>query len=148
MSSTYLSLHYHIVFGTKKRKPYLDQNLCERMHEYLGGIIRSMDGYPQIIGGTADHIHMLIGLKGTHCIADVLREVKKNSSMWAHKTIGEHDFEWQEGYAAFTVSATACAGVKRYIAHQEIHHRRMSFKEELIELLEKAGVTYDPRYLE
>jgi putative transposase len=84
-----------------------------------------------------------------HCyLADVLRELKKASSVWVHEQIGLMTFAWQEGYAAFTVSPTARPAVKRYIAHQEEHHRKKSYREELIELLAKAGIEYDPKYLD
>lgn len=100
------------------------------------------------MGGVADHVHLLIGLKATHCFSDVLRELKKSSSAWIHDEIGNRDFAWQEGYAAFTVSPTARAAVKGYIARQEEHHRQQDSRCELIKLLKKAGVEYDPRYFE
>lgn len=119
-----------------------------RLHEYLGGTISGLGGFPQGIGGVADHVHLLVGLKATHCLADVLRELKKASSVWVHEEIGLRAFSWQEGYAAFTVSATARKAVQNYIAHQEEHHRVKSFREELVEMLDKAGIEYDPSYLD
>src|SRR4029079_2991155 len=97
--------------------------------------------------GTADHVHLLIGLKATHCLADVLRELKKSSSVWVNEEIGEV-FAWQEGYAAFTVTPTARPAAKKYIANQEEHHRAKSYREELIEMLAIAEVEYDPRFLD
>jgi putative transposase len=148
MPSTYLSLHYHLIFGTKNRQPTIDAQWRPRLHEYLGGTIRGLGGIPQGVGGVADHVHLLIGLKATHCVADVLRELKKASSLWVHEQIGLASFAWQEGYAACTVGATAREGVQGYIAHQDEHHRRKSFREEVIEMLEKSGIEYDPRYLD
>ncbi len=148
MPSTYLSLHYHLIFSTKNREPLIDPEWRSRLHEYLGGTVSGMDGFPQGIGGVVDHVHLLVGLKATHCLADVLRELKKASSTWVHQKIGLKSFAWQEGYAAFTVSAPAREGVQRYIANQEEHHRVKSYREELIELLEKAGIEYDPKYLD
>ncbi len=148
MPSTYLSLHYHIIFATKDRRPWFDVKWRGRMHGYLGGAIRDMGGVPQIIGGVEDHVHMLIGLRATHCLADVMRELKKNASLWAHKEIGQPYFGWQEGYAAFSVSPTARDGVRQYIENQEEHHRKESFREELVALLKRAGVEYDPKYFE
>jgi putative transposase len=80
MGSTYLSLHYHLVFGTKNREPFLVAEWRSRLHEYLGGTISGLGGFPQRVGGVADHVHLLIGLKATHRLADVLRELKKASS--------------------------------------------------------------------
>ncbi len=148
MGSTYLSLHYHLVFSTKNRKPTIAAEWRSRLHEYLGGTVAGLGGFPEGIGGVADHVHLLIGLKATHCLADFLRELKKASSIWVHEQIGLPSFAWQEGYSAFTVSATVRAAVRNYIAHQEEHHRGKSFREELIELLDKAEIRYDPKYLE
>jgi len=147
MPSTYLSLHFHLVFSTKNREPTIRNAWKERLHEYLGGTIRGLGGFPEGVGGTADHVHLLVGLKATHCLADVMRELKKSSSEWVHAEIGEN-FAWQEGYAAFTVSPTAREGVQSYIANQEEHHRVKSSRDELIEMLAKAGVEYDPHYFD
>ncbi len=148
MASTYLSLHYHLVFGTRNREPCIALSWRPRLHEYLGGTISGLSGSSQGVGGVADHVHLLVGLRATHCLADVLRELKKASSLWVHEQIGLRSFAWQEGYAAFTVSATARAAVQNYIARQEEHHRRKSFREELVEMLSKAGIEYDPKYLD
>src|SRR5690348_9706941 len=107
MPSTYLSLHYHLVFSTKGRVPSIDAAWRSDLHAYLGGTIRGLGGVPEAIGGVADHVHLLVGLKATHCLADVIRELKKAASIWVHEKIGAGDFAWQEGYAAFTVSPTA-----------------------------------------
>jgi len=148
MPSTYLSLHYHLVFSTKSREPSIAAPWRGRLHEYLGGTIAGLDAFPEKIGGTADHVHLLVGLKATHCLADVLREVKKASSLWIHEHIRLRSFAWQEGYAAFTVSPTSRNAVQEYIANQEEHHRTKSFREELVEMLEKAGIGYDAKFLD
>lgn len=144
--STYLSLHYHLVFGTKDRRPFIKPLWRSRFHEYLGGTVRGLGGIPESVGGVEDHVHLLCGLRATHCLADFMRELKKASSVWASEN-HERDFAWQEGYAAFTVSATSREGVKRYIASQEEHHRKIGYREELEEMLTLAGVEYQPDYL-
>jgi len=148
MGSTYLSLHYHLVFGTKGRVPRIEDAWRARLHDYLGGTVRGLGGVAQQVGGVRDHVHLLVGLKATHCLADFVRELKKGSSAWVRQEAGDGEFAWQEGYAAFTVSATARDAVAKYVANQEEHHRERSFQEELTELLERAGVAYDARYLE
>ena len=120
----------------------------ERLHEYLGATVGGLGGNTQGVGGMPDHVHLLFGLKATHCLADFMRELKKAASVWVHDKIGEKAFRWQEGYGAFTVSPNGRDGVRGYIANQEEHHRVKSFREELQEFLEKAGVEYDPRYLD
>jgi hypothetical protein len=116
------------------------------MHSYLGGIIRGMNGVAEIVGGVSDHVHLLVSLRPVHCIADVLRELKKESSVWAKQHFSK-TFEWQEGYAAFSVSPSAIASVKKYIANQEEHHQRVSFVDELKEFLKSAGIEYNEKYL-
>ena len=148
MSSTYLSLHYHIVFSTKERRPMIADAWKDRLHEYLGGTMKGLDGFPQGVGGVADHVHLLVGLKATHRLSDLVRELKKASSAWVHDEIGLKSFAWQEGYSAFTVSATSRDGVKRYIANQAEHHQQRTFCEELIDLLTKARIEFDERYLD
>ncbi|MBK8266975.1 MAG: IS200/IS605 family transposase [Planctomycetes bacterium] len=148
MPSTYLSLHYHLVFGTKNRGPFIVPQWRSRLHEYMGGTIVGLGGIPQGIGGVADHVHLLVGLKATHCLADVLRELKKASSTWVHDQIGNSLFAWQEGYAAFTVGAAARQAVQSYITNQEAHRRTHSFREELVAMLERAGIKCDAKYLE
>ncbi len=132
MSSTYLSLHYHLGFGTKNRIASIGLSWRSRLHEYMGGTVCGLGGFPEVIGGTADHVHLLLALKSPHCLADVVRELKKASSAWVHKEI----------------AATVRDAVRKYISNQEEHHRFKSFREEFVEFLEKAGIEYDPRYLD
>ena len=146
MGSTFLSLHYHIVFSTKERRPFLLDAWRGKMHEYLGGTVRGLGAIPETIGGVADHVHLLVGLRATHCLADFMQELKKATSLWA-KDNHEPEFAWQEGYAAFTVSYTHLDAVKEYIRTQEEHHRQTDFVEELKRLLERNGVEYKPEYL-
>lgn len=148
MPSTYLSLHYHIVFGTKNREPLIDTAWRSRLHDYLGGTIRGLGGFSEGVGGVADHVHLLISLKATHCLADVMREMKKKSSVWVHQEICLASFAWQEGYGAFSISATSREAVREYIANQAVHHRITSFREEMIVMLNKCKVDFDPKYLD
>ena len=147
MSSTHLSLHYHIVFGTKNHEPMIQPAWRGDLHAYLGGIIRSAKGIAESVGGVSDHVHLLIGLRATHCLADVLRDLKAVSSGWVHDEIGARGFAWQEGYGAFTVSASQRGVVRRYIEKQGEHHRTHTFRDEYLELLRRSGVEFDERYV-
>ena len=147
MSSTHLSLHYHIVFGTKDHEPLITPVWRDRLRAYLGGVVRTLDGVPEEIGGVADHVHLLVGLRATHMLADVLREIKSVSSGWVHEDVGVSSFAWQEGYGGFTVSASQLAKVRAYIRQQEEHHRTRTFREEYLALLERNEVEFDERYL-
>lgn len=147
MPSTHSSLHFHIIFSVKHRQPLIAAEWRLRLHPYLGAIIDRLDGKPEAVGGTADHVHLLAGLRPKHTLADVVREVKASSSQWVHRTIGIKKFSWQDGYGVFTVSPSNIAAVKKYIAHQEEHHRRKTFQEEYLEFLRESGIQFDERYL-
>jgi REP element-mobilizing transposase RayT len=148
MPSTFLSLHFHLVFSTKDRESSIAAAWRPRLHQYLGGVVNGLGGLSEGIGGTADHIHLLVELRATHLLADFMRELKKGSSKWVHDEICLKGFAWQEGYAAFTVSASAVDEVRRYIENQEEHHRERSFREELKTMLVRSGVKFDERYLD
>ncbi|MEO8435076.1 MAG: transposase [Pyrinomonadaceae bacterium] len=105
-----------------------------------------MNGVAEIVGGVADHVHLLVSLRPIHRLADVMRDLKKDSTNWAKEEINQ-SFGWQDGYAAFTVSPTATEAVRKYIANQEAHHAKRSFVDELKELLKNAGIEYDEKYL-
>jgi REP element-mobilizing transposase RayT len=113
MGSTYLSLHYHIVFSTKNRQSLIANEWQLKLHDYLGGTVSGLGGVVEGVGGVADHVHLLVGLRATHTLSDFMRELKKSTSIWAHDTVRIPNFAWQEGYAAFTVSPTATDAVKR-----------------------------------
>ena len=147
MPLTHLSLNYHIVFSTKNREPILAASWRAELHAYLGGILRDLGGVAQQVGGVADRVHFLAALKATHCLADVLRDTKTGSSRWIHDTMKIRSFAWQEGYGAVTVSPSDVPRVRRYIARQEEHHRKKTFQEEYGEILVKAGIPFDERYL-
>ncbi len=99
------------------------------------------------VGGIVDHIHILAGLRPSHRLSDVMREVKHESSRWIHETIGKREFAWQEGYGAFTVSASNLDRVRDYVLGQEAHHRAKTFQEEYVAMLQRGLIDYDERYL-
>jgi REP element-mobilizing transposase RayT len=123
MGSTFFSLHYHIVFSTKERRPLIHADWRPRLHSYLGGIIRGVGGVPEIVGGVDDHVHLMTSLRPMHCLADVMRDLKKDSTNWVKVNL-DRSFAWQEGYAAFTVSPSAIESVRTYIRNQESHHAK------------------------
>ena len=146
MGSTFYSLHYHIVFSTKERRQLIRPEWRQQLHEYLGGTIRGLGGVAEMVGGVTDHVHLLMSLKTSAAPAEIVRELKKASSVWAAEKY-DRLFSWQEGYAIFSTSWTHCPVLNRYIAGQEEHHRQLPFADELKRLLKKNGVSYDPKYL-
>jgi REP element-mobilizing transposase RayT len=145
--STYFKLHYHLVFSTKNRVACLDKDWRPKLWEYMGGTIRGLGGVPHGVGGWIDHIHVLFDLRPTHSIPDIVRELKKASTEHIRRQYGLPRFLWQEGYGIFSVGWRERDAVKDYIARQEEHHRKKTFTEEFIVLLDEAGVEYDPKYL-
>lgn len=147
MPSTYSNLLYHIVFSTKDRAPLISDEIKEELYRYMAGIAREEGGTLLEIGGIEDHVHLLAKFKPSIAVSDMLRLIKTNSSKWMHEEKGHPRFGWQEGYAAFSVSESQVVAVRRYIRNQAVHHRRQSFQEEFVAMLERHGVEYDPRYL-
>jgi putative transposase len=150
MPGSYTQLLYHLVFSTKKRRPLIDASLREPLHDYMGGIVRGMKHCDLLeIGGVADHVHILVRLHASIALGDALRVCKASSSKWANERVKQKGwFEWQEGYAAFTVSQAQLARLSAYILNQEQHHRRQDFRSELITLLKKHGIKFEEQYLD
>ena len=109
--------------------------------------MKTLGGIPIAIGGTADHVHLLMGLLSTHRLADIVKDIKVASSKWVHVELGHKLFGWQNGYGAFTVGTLQLERVRHYVLNQEEHHRKKTAKEEYIELLCLAGIEYDEKYL-
>ncbi len=145
---SYSQLTYHIVYSTKFRYPSILPELRERLYEYIGGIIRAKNGCVEEIGGVADHIHILARLSATIAIADMIRDIKANSSRWINEQPETtRPFEWQKGYGAFTVSYDRIPNVSGYIQKQEEHHKSVSFQDEYIDFLKRHGIEYRLEYL-
>lgn len=146
MPSSYIASYFHLVFSTKDRLRLILPEWEERLYAYMGGIVKGMDAMPLKINCIEDHSHLLVSLKSKHRLDYFLRDLKGESSLWIHKEI-TRVFEWQKGYSAFSVSPTAVEDVKRYIANQKEHHRRVDFKTEYVDLLQKAGIEFDEKFL-
>lgn len=145
MAGTFSRLLYHVVFSTKSRTRFIDSKLRTELYPYMGGIIRRQGGWLLSLGGMPDHVHILLRLKPDVAIAELVRHVKGGSSKWVHEQKGLcPDFAWQTGYAAFSVSESKEATVRSYIERQEAHHRRTTFKDELLTLLRKHNIEFDP----
>ena len=141
-------VYVHITFSTKKRYPFIDDSVSERLWEYLGGICKGMECHPVRVGGCADHVHILCLLSKKVLQVKLLEEVKKQSSKWI-KTIDERysNFYWQEGYGLFSVNPAEIDIVVDYIANQKIHHQKRTFEDEFLAFLKKYKVEYDERYI-
>ena len=148
MGHTYVSNLVHYVFSTKHRKKLITPTLEARLWPYMGGIARDNDMKAISIGGTEDHIHLLLSLPATIQIAKAIQLIKGGSSKWVHDEFPEHrDFGWQEGYGAFTIGISQVQETITYIQQQKEHHRRTTFQEEFLKILKKHGIAYDTRYI-
>ncbi len=146
MPHTYTNFLYHIVFSTKDRFPFIKSESKPRFYEYIGGTIRGIGGICLEIGGVEDHIHLLVKLKPTLDVPKFLQELKPNVTNWTRKNLYPK-FEWQNGYGGFTVGESQIESVRRYIQNQETHHKKVGFEEEFKDLLRKAGIEFDERFL-
>ena len=139
----------HTVFSTKSREPFLtDKAVREEMHAYIAGTCTKLGSPSMVVGGVADHVHILCALSKNVAVAKFVYDVKRSSSKWI-KTKGHNFavFHWQNGYGAFSVSESQVTRVKAYIANQEQHHRKLTFEEEFRRFLKAHPVEYDERYV-
>jgi len=146
MPRSLTNLLIHAIFSTKDRAPVIRPEFQDNLFRYMGGIVRQIGGKALIVGGTADHVHILLELPATLAVADAMRLVKTNSSRWVNRKHAR-GFAWQAGYGAFSVSRSNLSAVAKYIAEQQQHHARMDFKQEYIQFLKKHGVVYDERHI-
>jgi len=146
-----LSLVYvHIVFGTKCRKhwPALNEKHLPRVNAFIAGVFRNHGCVPLAVNGYANHVHPLINQARTVALSKVVGEAKAASSKWIRSEFeGCKDFQWQCGYAAFSVSPRHIVEAKRYVANQEARHKTLPFEDELTQLLRASGILYDERFL-
>jgi len=147
MPSTYGSLLCHVVFSTRNRLPQVAPEWRARLHGLLGHVALDHDARPLEVGGVADHVHILLALRPVHCLGELMRAIKRDSSRWVHDTIGLASFAWQEGYGYFGVSPDGLEDLRRYIREQEAHHRKRTFQQEFVALLQAYGVEYEEKYL-
>ncbi len=144
----YTKLAYHIVFGTKYRQPTIHREFRNRLYEYLGGTIRGLNGHLIEIGGVDDHVHLLTTIPPTIALSDAIRDIKAGASKWVNELPESASrFEWQKGYAAFTVSHSQIEAVRKYLRNQETHHKKQTFEEEYVAFLRRHEIEFDPRFL-
>jgi len=149
MSQSLVQIYVHIVFSTKDRVAFLhDLAFRERVHAYLAGICNQQDCPALIVGGVADHVHLLCRLGKQIDISSLIREMKRDSSSWVKQEQASLNlFYWQGGYGAFSISPSHVPALTRYIQNQEQHHKKETFQEEFRRICAKYGVPIDERYV-
>jgi putative transposase len=147
MPQSLSAVYIHLVFSTKHRQPFLhDKELRKDLHSFLGGTTKTLECPPILVGGVEDHVHLLARFGRTITQADWVKELKRVSNLWL-KDQGINSFEWQGGYADFSVSQSSLEQVKSYIANQEQHHAKLTFQDEVRALLRKHEMEWDERYV-
>ena len=144
---TYTNLLTHALFSTKDRQPLIRTEMKSDLYAYMGGIMANLRCKPVLMNGPNDHVHLLFVLPASLSLAVLMEKLKANSSKWANERWQRRAFSWQTGYTAFSVSQSKLDEVKAYISHQEEHHRKLTYQDEVVALLEKHGVEFDPRFV-
>ena len=148
MPQSLSAVYIHLVFSTKERRPFLrDLAIQKSLHSYLGSISKRLGCAPLSVGGIEDHVHLLARFGRTITQAEWVKELKRVSNLWLKREYQIKRFEWQGGYAAFSVSQSNLEEVKRYILNQREHHKKISFQDELRLLLKRHDMEWDERYI-
>ena len=139
----------HLIYSTKHRKPWIPENARDGLFAYQSGIFRQWESPAYVIGGVEDHVHALFSLSKNHALKKIVEEVKKGSSKWMKTSEGTNnkEFQWQGGYAGFSVSQSNVDEVRKYIENQVEHHRIMTFQDEMRALFRRHGIEFDERFV-
>jgi putative transposase len=148
MASTLTNLLYHIVFTTRKKQDFIIPALSVELYPYIGGIIREDKGKLLKIGGILNHVHILARFSASISVSEMMRRIKGSTSKWVNESSrSTQHFSWQRGYGAFSVSESAVENVISYIGNQDEHHKKITFEEEFLLLLQKHKISYDEKYI-
>ncbi len=148
MANTYSQIYIQIVFSVKERKNLLQPPWRQEVYKYIAGIIKNKGHKSIIVNGMADHVHILIGLKPSAALSDLVRGIKNNTTNYINQNQWvQGKFAWQEGYGAFSYGHSQLEDVYQYILHQEEHHQKHTFKDEYLRLLQKFQIPYEEPYL-
>jgi REP element-mobilizing transposase RayT len=148
MADTFSQIYIQIIFAVKGRESLIHHTWEEELYKYITGIVRNNDQKLLAINGMPDHIHILIGMKPTCCLSDLVREIKKSSNAFINEhKFSKYSFKWQDGYGAFSYSHSSLNSVIGYIQNQKEHHKKQTFKDEYLDFLEKFQIQYKDNYL-
>ena len=147
MPQSLSKIYLHLIFSTKNREPIITSQNQKPLNNYIAGILKNLGLHAIEINGTADHIHILCQFSRTITVADLIRDLKSNSTKWYQSENPQSSFAWQNGYGAFSVSHSDVGKVRNYIQNQEEHHRTKSFQEEYRLFLDRYQIPYDEQYV-
>lgn len=148
MANTHTQIHIQAIFAVKTRISLIQSTWKEELYKYITGIVQSTGHKMLAINGMPDHIHMFFGMRPTESLSDLMQRVKANSSSWINKSrFVKGKFEWQEGFGGFSYSKSHVTRVIKYIQNHELHHKKRTFLQEYVALLDAFEVPYDERYI-
>lgn len=148
MANTYTQIHIQAVFAVKTRIGLIHSNWKDELYKYITGIVQARKHKMLAINGMSDHVHMFFGMRPTESLSDLMQRVKSNSSKWIdEKKFVKGTFEWQDGYGGFSYSRSHVPRVIKYVQNQESHHKKRTFLEEYVALLDAFEIPYNERYL-
>jgi len=148
MANTYSQIYIQVVFAVRNRNALIHSSWEERLYQYISGIIKGKEQKLIAINGVTDHIHILIGLEPNCCLSDLVREVKKASTVFINDNkLSKYKFNWQAGFGAFSYSKSHLDAVYKYVMNQKAHHKKKTFKEEYFDFLKKYEIPYEEKYL-
>ena len=146
--STYSQIYIQVVFAVKNRNSLIQKEWEERLYKYITGIVQKKEQKMLAINGVSNHIHFLIGMRPSCCLSDLVREVKKSTNEFINDNkLSKFQFNWQEGFGAFSYSHSQLDDVIAYVMNQKEHHKKKTFKDEYIDFLKKFNVEYNEKYL-
>jgi putative transposase len=148
MPGTFTQIYIQIVFAVQGRQNLIKPSFEEELYKYISGIVSAKEQKSLAVNGMPDHVHVLVGLKPSMRVSDLVRDIKNNSTNFINK----HDwlktaFSWQEGYGAFSYSQSNFGKVIDYIKNQKQHHQKKTFKQEYLSFLKKFNICFEERYL-
>lgn len=148
MANTYTQIHIHAIFAVQNRQSLISNDWCNDLYKYISGIVTNHDHKILQINGMPDHVHMLVGLRPTQSLSELMKYVKQDSTKWINKNkFINGRFSWQKGYGAFSHSRSQIPKVIKYIQKQREHHKKKCFREEYLDFLKKFDVDYDERFI-
>ena len=147
MANTYTQIYMHVVFAVQDRENLIKNEWKDDLFRYISGACKKRKHHIYAINGIADHVHLLIGMNPSESVSHLVQSIKLQSSKWINEKYSNGHFHWQNGYGAFSYSKSLLPIVCRYINNQQEHHKHISFRDEIINMLEKANIEYNPDYI-
>lgn len=148
MAGTFSQLYIQVVFAVKGRDSLIHPQWETPLHKYITGIVQNKNQKMLAINGMPDHLHLLMGIRPSCCLSDLVREIKKSSTDWIKEEgLTRYNFHWQEGFGAFSYGHSQLPTVINYINNQKQHHQQKTFKEEYTEFLKKFNIDYQESFL-